>query len=476
MSTEAIDVTGLDGGTVSLSAADLDALAGGLDGPVLRAGDEGWDDAVRIWNGMVARVPAVVVRPTSAADVAAVVRFAAGHRLLTSVKGGGHNIAGTSIAPGGLTLDMSLMRQVDVDVEGRVVHVGPGCILRDVDTVTQQHGLAAVLGFVSETGVAGLTLGGGFGYLTRRYGWTVDTLREVEVVTADGQVLAADHDREPELFWALRGGGGNYGIATRFTFSLFDVGPTVTGGLIAWPGARADEVLRAYRQLTGSAPRELTAVCSVRLAPPAPFVPPEWHGKPIVAMVLCYTGADAQTDLAPVRALGDPIFDLVMEKPYAAQQQMLDATQPKGPHYYWKTEFVPSLPDEFLDTFRTAAEKVTSPMSQSMIFHLAGALNERPEDDGAVGNRDAAYVTGFAGSWPPGDPRSGDHLDWVRSSWETIRPFSTGGNYVNFQLADDDADRTEAAYRGNFERLRKVKAEYDPDNLFRVNRNIAPPS
>lgn len=474
MGNGTIELAGLDGGAVAVPDKDLAVLADGLDGAVLHPGDAGWDDAVRIWNGMVARVPGLVVRPAGAADVVAVVRFAADRGLLLSVKGGGHNIAGTSMAPGGLTLDMSLMRDVDVDAAARLVHVGPGCILRDVDVRTQEHGLAAVLGFVSETGVAGLTLGGGFGYLTRRYGWTVDTLESVEIVTADGRVRTADRDHDPELFWALRGGGGNYGVVTRFTFRLFEVGPTITGGMIVWPGARAAEVLRAYRDLTASAPRHLTAVCAVRLAPPAPFLPPEWHGKPIVAMVLCHTGAEAAADLAPVRALGDPVADLVIEKPYAAQQQMLDATQPKGLHYYWKTEFVPGLPDAFLDALRAGGEAVTSPMSQAILFHLAGALNERAGDDGAVGNRDAAYVTGFAGCWAPGDPRADEHVAWARGSWEAIRPFSTGGNYVNFQVADDDAGRTEAAYGANLDRLRAVKARYDPGNLFRVNRNIAP--
>ena len=230
----------------------------------------------------------------------------------------------------------------------------------------------------------------------------------------------------------------------------------------------------AYRELTEAAPRELTAVLSIRLAPPAPFVPPEWHGRPIAAMVLCHSGADPEADLGPVRALGAPIFDLVVEKPYTAQQAMLDATQPKGLHYYWKTEFIPFLSGDFLDTLRTAGMKVTSPMSQAMAFHIGGALNEHPDDDGAVGNRDAAYVTGFAGAWQPDDPRAAEHLAWVRDSWESIRPFSTGGNYVNFQLAEDGADRTAAAYGANFDRLQKVKSTYDPDNLFRVNRNVAP--
>ena len=464
------DVASLDGTRVTLSPADLDTL-----GPVLRDGDEGWDAAVLIWNAMAAKVPALVVQPTSAAAVADVVRFAAQRRLLLSVKGGGHNIAGTSIAADGLAIDLSRMRQVDVDVAGRRVHAGGGCLVKDVDAATQEHGLATVLGFVSETGIAGLTLGGGFGYLTRRFGWTIDNLEEVELVTADGQVRTVNAGTDPELFWALRGGGGNFGVATRFTYRLHEVGPMITGGMILWGGDRVEEVLAAYRDLTESAPRELTAVLTIRLAPPAPFLPPEVHGKLITGMVVCYSGTDAATDLAPIRAVADPIADLIVEKPYAAQQSMLDANQPKGVHYYWKSEFVRSLSPGLLANFHASALKVTSPMSQSILFHLDGALNEQAGDDGAMGNRQAGYVTAFTGSWPPPDPRGGEHVAWVRESWETIRPFSVG-NYVNFQVADDDPARTAAAYEGNFERLQRVKAAVDPDNLFRVNRNIVQPT
>ena len=474
MGTGTVAVACLDGGLVTISEAELDALAGRVGGPLLRPGDEGWDAAVLIWNAMAAKVPAAVLQPGSAAGVAEAVRFAAERRVVLSIKAGGHNIAGTSLAADGLTLDMSRMRQVDVDVAGRRAHVGAGCLIQDVDVATQAHGLAAVLGFVSLTGVAGLTLGGGFGYLTRRFGWTVDTLEEVEVVTADGQIRTANAEENAELFWALRGGGGNFGVVTRFTFRLYEVGPQVAGGLILWDGARAEEVQVAYRELTESAPPELTAVLTIRLAPPAPFVPQEWHGKPIVGMVVCYSGNDATTDLAPIRALGDPIVDLITEKPYVAQQCMLDATQPKGAHYYWKTEFIPELSADYEELFRAAALKVTSPMSQSIVFHLGGALNERADDDGAMGNRQARYVSGFAGAWPAADPRGNEHVAWVRESWETIRPFSTG-NYVNFQVADDDTDRTAAAYGANFDRLQRVKADVDPENLFRVNRNIVQP-
>jgi len=471
--TGTIELAGLDGGHHTLTSEQLEDLDGRVQGRLLVAGDQGWNDAVAIWNGMVARLPALVLQPTSAHDVAAAVGFARDNGLLLSIKGGGHNIAGTSIAEGGLTLDLSGMREVAVDPEARLAHVGPGCLLGEVDQATQAHGLATVLGFVSETGVAGLTLGGGFGYLTRRFGWTVDNLAEVEVVTADGQLRTANRSEHADLFWALRGGGGNFGVVTRFSFRLHQVGPTITGGLIIWSAERAAEVLAAYCDLTESAPRELTAATIVRLAPPAPFLPQAWHGKPIVGIQVCHSGANAEADLAPVRALGNPIVDLIGPKPYVALQSMLNVMEPKWLHRYWKAEFLPGLSRGFLDAFGEGALQVTSPLSQSVLFHLAGALNEREGDDGTVGNRDARYIGGFAGTWPPGAP-SDPHVAWVRRSWERIRPFSTGGNYVNFQLAEDDTARTADAYRNNYERLRRVKAQYDPTNLFRVNRNIHP--
>jgi FAD/FMN-containing dehydrogenase len=473
MTTDTIDIAGLEGGRARLASKQLDELDSRVQGRLLHAGDQGWNDAVAIWNGMAAKTPALVLQPTSAHDVAAGVGFARDHGLLLSIKGGGHNIAGTSIAEGGLTLDLSGMRQVVVDPEARLAQVGPGCLLGEVDQATQAHGLATVLGFVSETGVAGLTLGGGFGYLTRRFGWTVDNLAEVEVVGADGQLRTANRDENPELFWALRGGGGNFGVVTRFTFRLHQVGPTITGGLTIWSAERAADVLAAYRELTEQAPRELTAATIVRLAPPAPFLPQRWHGKPIVGIQVCHSGANAEADLAPVRALGNPIVDLTGPKPYAALQSMLNVMEPKWLHRYWKAEFLPGLSSEFLAAFGEGALQVTSPLSQSVLFHLAGALNEHEGDDGAVGNRDARYIGGFSGTWPPGAPAD-PHLTWVRDAWESIRPFSTGGNYVNFQLAEDDTARTAAAYGNNYQRLQRVKADYDPDNLFRVNRNIPP--
>jgi len=465
-----VEVRGLESGSVAVPIARLRELFG--DGVVL-PGTPAWNEATFCWNGMAASVPAVVVQPSSAEEVATLVGFARERQLLLSVRGGGHNIAGTSVAEGGITLDMGRMRSVSVDRGARLAHVGPGCLLGDVDAATQQLGLATVLGFVSETGVAGLTLGGGFGYLTRRFGWTVDNLQEVEIVTADGEVRVANANQDEDLFWALRGGGGNFGIVTRFTYRLHSVGPMVTGGLRIWSAERVGDVLEAYRELTAHAPRELTTVVTIRIALPAPFIPQPWHGKRVVSMAVCYTGDDPDGALAPVHAIGDPIVSTIQTMPYVKLQSIVNAMEPKGLHRYWKTEFLKEVSREFLGKFRDGGLQVLSPLSQSVIFHLGGALNERPDDDGAVGNRDAHFVAGFSGTWMPGTPGA-PHIDWARRSWEAIRVHSTGGNYLNFQLADDDADRLRAAYRTNLARLQRIKAKYDPANLFRVNRNISP--
>jgi FAD/FMN-containing dehydrogenase len=476
MTTSPIDIAGLEGRRVNLTSEQLDDLDSRVEGPLLRPGDEGWDDSVLVWNGMVAKIPALVLQPTSAHDVVAAVGFARDHGLLLSVKGGGHNIAGTSIAGGGLTLDMSRMRDVIVDPDAKLAHVGPGCLLKDVDRATQEHGLATVLGFISEVGVAGLTLGGGLGYLTRRFGWTVDNLEEVEIVTADGKVRTANRDENAELFWALRGGGGNFGVVTRFTFRLHEVGPIVYGGLIAWPFERADEILQAYRTITTEAPRELAVWLILLEAPPAPFVPQEWHGKRICAMAVCYSGDldDVDEVLAPIRALGDPVVDLLHQQPYTQVQSYLDATEPKGNHYYWKTEYAAELSDDLLGIMRDLFAECPIPGAELGLLHLGGALNERDGDDGAVGNRDARYVWGVNGMWEPDEPNADTFRQWIRDAWKRLRPFSTGGNYINFQTADEDEQRIRATYGANFDRLVKVKRMYDPDNVFRANRNIRP--
>jgi FAD/FMN-containing dehydrogenase len=391
------------------------------------------------------------------------------------VRGGGHNVGGTALADGGLTLDMSGLRDVRVDPDARSATVQAGCLLGDVDRAAQQHGLATPLGFFSEVGVAGLTLGGGVGYLTRRFGFTVDNLLEVEIVTADGRVRTASRDEHPDLFWAVRGAGANLGVVTSFTFRLHAVGPAVYGGLIGWPFDRAGEILRAYRAMTETAPRELAAWMLCIRAPEAPFVPESWHGERICAMSVCYSGDLARTDeaLAPIRALGEPVFDILEERPYVEQQSYLDATEPKGDHYYWRTEFVPELSDDVLATVEELA--AGSPMPGSMIgfLHLGGALNERADDDGAVGNRRTRFAVGVIGHWEPTDPAGHSYPHWVRAAGERIRPFSSG-NYINFQTDDEGEERVEWAYGANFDRLRQIKRTYDPRNLFRSNRNVKP--
>jgi FAD/FMN-containing dehydrogenase len=439
--------------------------------------DEGFAEAILIWNGMIKKQPAVVVRPHSTKDVVRTIDFVRGNELLLSIKGGGHNIAGLALCDGGVTLDMSGMRDVEVDVQGKLARVGPGCDLGDVDRSTQQHGLATTLGFVSATGVAGLTLGGGFGYLTRRFGWTVDDLEEVEIVTADGEVRRASRTANEDLFWALRGGGGNFGVVTEFVFRLHAVGPQVTAGIIAWPASEAEAVLELYRRTVESAPRELTTVVLRRNAPPAPWLPETAHGTPIIAIVACHSGTleQAQVDLAPIKSHGQPLADLIQVKDYVAQQTMLDATQPKGMHYYyWKSEFLSGLSDDLFRTYNAQFMDLKAPANQIVLFQLDGALNDHPEEDGAMGNREAAFACVIQAMSRPESGADDANRDWVRSAWQALKPYSTGGNYVNFQTEDEADERTVESYRDNYQRLATIKAKYDPSNLFRVNRNIRP--
>ena len=471
-----LQITSLAGIPRQMARGTLDRFAEDLEGTLLFPTDAAFLDAIACWNGMIRKRPAVVVRPRAAQDVVRTVNFARDNELQLSIKGGGHNIAGLALSDGGITLDMSGMNAVDVDVDARLARVGPGCNLGDVDRATQAHGLAATLGFVSATGVAGLTLGGGFGYLTRRFGWTVDDLEGVEIVTADGLVRNASRTENEDLFWALRGGGGNFGVVTRFVFRLHEVGPQVTAGLIAWPASEAEGILDLYHRTVESAPRELTTVVLRRNAPPAPWLPESAHGTPIVILVVCHSGSleQAQADLAPIKSHGQPLADLIVVKDYVAQQTLLDATQPSGMHYYWKSEFLPGLSADLLETYNAQFVDLKAPANQIVLFQVGGELNEHPEDDGAVGNRDAAFACVVQSMWKgdAGDAVATANREWVRNAWQQLKQYSTGGNYVNFQTADEADERTRESYRGNYERLATVKATYDPTNLFRVNRNI----
>jgi len=474
-----LQITGLAGDPREVAPESLDIFARGLEGALIHPEDDGFAEATLLWNGMIKKRPAVVVRPASVQDVVQTVSFARDNGLQLSIKGGGHNIAGLALSDGGITLDMSGLKDVVVDADARLARVGAGCTLGDVDRVTQQHGLAATLGFVSGTGVAGLTLGGGFGYLTRRFGWTVDDLEEVEIVTADGTVRRASRTAEPDLFWALRGGGGNFGVVTEFVFRLHEVGPQMTGGLIAWPASEADAVLDLYRRVAESAPPELTLVVLRRNAPPAPWLPEAAHGTPIIVIVACHTGEleQAKGDLAPIKSHGEPLADLIGPKEYVAQQSLLDATQPKGMNYYWKSEFIAGLSDDLFEKYNAQFVDLKAPANQIVLFQVAGALSTHPEDDGAMGNREAAWAYVVQSMWGGDDSAVSDaNREWVRNAWTALKQYSTGGNYVNFQTADEPDERTAESYRDNYARLEAVKARYDPSNIFRVNRNIRPAS
>jgi FAD/FMN-containing dehydrogenase len=473
---DAVQIRGLDGDIGTIGHASIEELRAGLDGSLLHPDEDGYAEAILIWNGMITKRPALVIQPASTQDVVRAVEFVREQELELSIKGGGHNIGGLALSDGGVTLDMSRMRAVAVDPEAGLVRVGAGCTLGDVDRATQAHGLATTLGFVSLTGVAGLTVGGGFGYLSRRFGWTTDDLEQVEIVTADGQVRRASRNENEDLFWAVRGGGGNFGVVTEFVFRLHRVGPQITAGAIAWPASEADSVTDVFRKAAESAPRELTLVLARRNAPPAPWLPPSAHGTPIVMILACHSGSleRADADLMPIKSHGQPLADIIQVKEYVAQQSMLDATQPKGMHYYWKSEFVPGLGDDLLRAYNEQFVGLKAPANQMVLFQIDGALNERPEDDGAVGNRDAAFACVIQSMWAPDSPAGDANREWVRNAWQAIRPYSTGGNYVNFQTADEADERTRESYRENYRRLQAIKAKYDPDNLFRVNRNIEP--
>ena len=458
-----------------LDPSAFDGLKARLRGPMLLPGASAYDEARSLWNAMIDRRPAAIVRCLGTADVVACVEFARQQGLPLSIKGGGHNIAGLAACDDGVMLDMSLMRGVWVDPVARVARAQAGCLLGDVDRETQLHGLAAVLGFVSPTGIAGLTLGGGFGYLTRRFGWTSDNVISMQVVTADGRVVTASERENADLFWGLRGGGGNFGVVTSFEYALHPVGPEVMAGAIAWRGEEAPRVLELYRRLVADAPPELAVIAGLRIAPPAPWIAKEVHGTPIVALFVCHTGLlDAGAALVrPIKALGAPVGDVVQRRTYASQQSLIDGTQPKGRRYYWKSEYLPEISAAATDAAIEHAGRITSPHSAILFFPLDGAIDRLPADHSPVGNRDAAAVLNIAASWEKPDDDAAN-IAWARAAWQDMRAFSTGGTYVNFLTAEEGEERTRAAYGMHYERLAQVKAAWDPDNVFRANRNIPP--
>lgn len=464
-----------EGREIELKQDKLDSLRMHLKGPVFLPGEVGYEESRTVWNGMIDRRPSIVARCLGIADVISCVQFARENDLLLCIKGGGHNIAGLATADGALMLDMSLMRGVWVDTQRKIAHAQAGCLLGDVDRETQVHGLAAVLGFVSLTGITGLTLGGGFGYLTKRWGWTADTVVGMDVVTADARLVRASIDENADLFWGLRGGGGNFGVVTGIDYNLYPVGPEIVGGLVAWPAADASKVLELYRTLAENAPPELTLVVMMRPAPPAPWLPKDWHGKLIVGILACYSGKPEEGEkiVAPIKSFGKPIGDVLVRRPYAQMQSLLDATQPKGRRYYWKSEYLSRIEPELCAKIIEHADKIRSPHSVIVLFQIGGALNRLDQDYSPAGNRDARYVLNIPGSWEKAEEDKAN-IEWVRETWNDIKEFSTGGTYINFLTEDEGPERTGAALGKALQRLAEVKKRWDPENLFRTNRNIKP--
>ncbi len=470
-----MNVKTLDGSEYDLKQETLDSLKMRLKGQVLTSGDAGFEESRTVWNGMIDRRPAIVIRPLGTADVITCISFVRENNLLLSIKGGGHNIAGYSTADNAVMLDMSLMRGVIVDPQRRIANAQVGCLLNDVDRETQIHGLAAVLGFVSTTGIAGLTLGGGFGYLTRRWGWTSDTVTGMNVVTADAKLVRASSDENPDLFWGLRGGGGNFGVITEIDYTLYPVGPEIVGGLVAWHASEASKVLDLYQKLVITAPPELTLIALMRLAPPAPWLPKDIHGKPIVALLVCYSGnpADGEKAVAPIKAFGKPVGDILIRRPYVQLQTLFDSGNPKGRRYYQKSEYLPGIDPSLCEKVIEHASELPSPLSVIMLFQIEGALNKFGEEHSPVGNRNAHFVLNIPGSWEKADDDK-KNIDWVRNAWEDMKSYSTGGNYINFQTEDEGNDRINAAFGSGIQRLARIKAKWDPQNIFRMNRNIKP--
>jgi hypothetical protein len=461
--------------TTALGDAALADLAGRFRGQLIRPGDSQYDAARAIWNGAIDRHPGLVARCTDAADVRAAVRFARERDLLVAVRGGGHNVAGTAVCEGGLVIDLSPMKGSCVDPAARTVRAEAGLLWGELDRATQAFGLAATGGIISHTGIAGLTLGGGFGWLMRRHGLAADNVLSADVVTADGDVLRASADEHADLFWGLRGGGGNFGVVTSFTYRLHSVGPTVLAGVVLHPAAKAREVLGFYRDFIERAPDELTTIVVLRMAPPAPFLPASVHGQPVVVIGACYAGPveEGERAVASLRRFGEPLVDLIGPTPYVSHQSLFDPTAPHGLGYYWRSEYVPSLSDALIDALVQRAWSVATPESYTIMFHLGGAVGRQHPDASAFEDRRAAHAVNIDAVWSE-PARAPACIAWARELWETVRPYSTGRVYVKF-LVEEGLERVRAAYGdAKYERLRALKRKYDPTNFFRLNQNIRP--
>ena len=433
--------------TPEATTIDVERLSSFVRGPVIGPGDEGYDAARRIWNGAIDRRPACIARCTGVADVVAAVGFARERDLQVAVLSGGHGVGGHALCDGGLVIDLSPMKGIRVDPATRTARAEAGVLWGELDRETQLFGLATVGGIVTHTGIAGLTLGGGIGWLMRKYGATVDNLVSADVVTAEGKLVSASREENPDLFWAIRGGGGNFGIVTSFEYRLHRVGPIVLAGPIFHPLEDAPEVLRFYREFIAAAPDELTTIFELELAPPLPILPEEVHGKPIVMVGACYAGSpdEGAEVVRPLKEFGSPIVDLLEPRPYLALQSMFDPLVPHGWHRYWKSVELPPLTDDAIDTLIDHTSRITSPRSYTIIFQLGGALARAAEDATAFSQRDAAHNVTVNAVWTEEDPDAERHIAWARDFFDAMQPHAGGRVYLNF-LGDEGRDRVRQAY------------------------------
>ena len=449
-------------------------LKAAVRGEIIAPGDPSYDSARAIWNAMIDRRPAVIVRCASTDDVPVAIGFARENGLDISIRGGGHNIAGNAVCDGGLMIDLSAMKGIRVDPAAKRAFVEPGATLRDLDAATQAHALAVPVGINSTTGIAGLTLGGGFGWLTRKHGLTIDNLASADIVTADGKARHLSPHENADLFWAIRGGGGNFGVVTRFEFVLHPVGPNVRAGLIVYPFDRAAEILRHYRDFVKSAPEELNVWVVVRQAPPLPFLPAAVHGQPIVALAVFHPGAaaDAERAIAPLRRFATPLGEHVDATPYVGWQQAFDPLLTPGARNYWKSHNFTELSDGVLDSIVEFGARLPLPQCEIFIGLIAGEANRVSPDATAYRHRDATFVMNVHGRW---DSAAEDEagIGWARAFFKASAPYASAGAYVNFMTAEE-TERVAAAYGANYDRLAGIKRQYDPGNVFHLNQNIKP--
>ena len=455
----------------------MDQFGSGLRGELLPPGEAEYEEARSLWNGVIDRRPALIVRCAVVEDVVACVNFARENGLLLAVRGGGHNVAGTASAEGGLVVDLSAMKSIEVDPERRTVRAGAGVTIGELDEQTQKHGLATPMGVVSETGIAGLTLGGGIGWLRRKYGLSQDNLISADVVTADGRLLTVSETENEELFWGIRGGGGNFGVVTSFEYRLRPVGPEVMFCFVLYPGDRAEEVLRFCQNYVADGPDEVSPLGVLGRVPGVEDFPEEWHGEQYVALLALYAGDIEQGEAAlrPLRELGAPIADLSGPMPYTEAQKILDEDYPDGWRYYWKSVNVDGLDEGVIQALKQHAESAPSDHSTIDVWFQGGAMGHVGAGESAFGDRSAPILLGIEANWEEEPQEDEANIAWARACYSDMRRFSGGGVYLNFPgFLEEGQGLMRDAYGENYERLVALKNQYDPANLFRLNQNIKP--